>query len=193
MEFWKENTNISMHMNFLFEEQYLESEIVLLTEEPGHATIIILKWADWGALHAHPTNVEPPLLEHLLQALWHACLSCHFLRFPTALDTGIIHGDHSVLLLSLFPPIALVHIKCMKGIWPKRSVHGRMVKQEKRDALGVRLLKDCHRVVDLRKELRMIPSRVTACPQICNAPGVFYHDTLLIADDKTSVLFLDEI
>jgi hypothetical protein len=46
MEFWKENTNMSMHVNFLFEEQYLELEIILLTEEPGHATIIILEWAD---------------------------------------------------------------------------------------------------------------------------------------------------
>src|SRR6266851_8919764 len=154
MEFWKENTNMSTHVNFLFEEQYLELEIVLLTEEPGHATIIILKWADWGALHVHPTNVEPLLLERLLQALWHACLGCHFLRFPIALDTGIIHGDHSVLLLSLFPPIALVHIKCTKGIWPKQSVCGQMVKQEKRNTLRVRLLKDCNRLVDLHEELR---------------------------------------
>ena len=179
--------------NFLFEERYLELEIVLLIKEPGHATIIILEWADWGALHAHPANVKPPLLERLLQALRHACLGCHFLRFPTALDTGIIHGDHSVLLLSLFPPIALVHIKCTKGIWPERSVCGRMVEQEKRDALGVRLLEDCDRPVHLREELRMIPPRVTACPRIRNAPGVFHHNTLLIADDKTSILFLDEI
>jgi len=32
--------------NFLFEERYLELEIVLLIKEPGHATIIILEWAD---------------------------------------------------------------------------------------------------------------------------------------------------
>jgi len=66
MEFWKENTNMSVRVNFLFKKRYLESEIILLTEELGHATIIILKWADWGALYAHPTNVEPPLLKHLL-------------------------------------------------------------------------------------------------------------------------------
>jgi hypothetical protein len=171
----------------------LESEIVLLTEEPGHATIIILEWADWGALHVHPVNVEPPLLKHLLQALWHTCLGCHFLWFSMALDTGIIYGDHSVLLLSLFPPIALIHIKCTKGIWPEQSVRGRMVEQEKRDALGVRLLEDCDHVVHLHEELRMIPPRVTTCSRIRNAPGVFHHDTLLIADDKTSILFLDEI
>jgi hypothetical protein len=46
MEFQKENTNMSACTNFLFEEQYLESEIVLLIEEPGHATIIILERAD---------------------------------------------------------------------------------------------------------------------------------------------------
>ena len=68
MEFQKKNTNMSVHANFLFEERYLKSEIVLLTEEPGHATIIILEWADWGALYTHPTNVKPLLLERLLQA-----------------------------------------------------------------------------------------------------------------------------
>jgi len=45
----------------------------------------------------------------------------------------------------------------------------------------------------LHEELRMIPPQITTCPQICNAPGVFHHNTLLIADNKTSVLFLDEI
>ena len=124
MELGKENTNMTACTNVLFEEGYLVLEIVLLAEEPSHATVIILKQADWGALHAHPVNIKPPLLERLLQALWHTCLGCHFLWFPTALDTGIIHGDYSVLLLSLFPPIALVHIKCTKGIWPERSVCG---------------------------------------------------------------------
>jgi hypothetical protein len=46
MEFQKENTNMSACTNFLFKERYLESEIVLLIEKLGHATIIILKWAD---------------------------------------------------------------------------------------------------------------------------------------------------
>ena len=62
MEFWKENTKMSMRVNFLFEEQYLESKIILLTEELGHATIIILEWADWGALHAHPMDIEAAFL-----------------------------------------------------------------------------------------------------------------------------------
>jgi hypothetical protein len=137
----------------------------------------------------HPVNVEPLLLECLLQALWHTCLSCHFLWFSTALNTGIIHGDHSVLLLSLFPPIALVHIKCTKGIWPKQSVRRRMVEQEKRDALGVHLLKDCDHPVHLHEELHMIPPWVITCPRIYNASGIFHHNTLLIADDKTSILF----
>jgi hypothetical protein len=171
----------------------LKSEIVLLTEELGHATIIILEWADWGALHAHPVNIKPPLLEHLLQALWHICLGCHFLWFPTALNTGIIHGDYSVLLLSLFPPIALVYIKCMKGIWPKRSVCRQMVKQEKRNTLGVCLLKDCDCPVHLCEELCMILPWVTTCPWICNALGVFHHNTLLIVDDEMSILFLNKI
>jgi len=68
MKLGKKNTNMIMRMNVLFKEGYLVSEIILLTEEPSHATIIILKWADWGALHMHPMNVEPVLLKHLLQA-----------------------------------------------------------------------------------------------------------------------------
>jgi len=97
----------------------LVSEIILLAEEPGHATIVILKQADWGAFQIHPMNVEPLLLEHLLQALWLAYLSCHFLWFSAALNSWIVYRDHCVLLLSLFPPIAFIHFKCMKGIWPK--------------------------------------------------------------------------
>jgi hypothetical protein len=108
-----------MHMNFLLKEGYLISEIVLLAEELGHATIIVFKWADWGALCMHPTNIKPTLLECLLQALWLACFSHHSLHFPTALNSQIGHGDHCVLLLSHFPPIAFVHIKCIKCIWPK--------------------------------------------------------------------------
>jgi hypothetical protein len=94
----------------------LESEIILLSEELGHATVIIFEWADWGAFHAHPADGEPMLLKHLLQALLLACLSRHFLQFPMALNSGVIHGDHSVPLLSLSSPIALVHIKCTKNI-----------------------------------------------------------------------------
>ena len=54
--------------NVLFEEGYLVSEVILLAEELSHATIVILKWADWEALRTHPANVEPALLECLLQA-----------------------------------------------------------------------------------------------------------------------------
>ena len=79
MELGKENTNMTMHTDFLFKEQDLVSEIILLAEELGHATIIVLKRADWGAFQTHPTKVEPLLLDHLLQALWLTCLSCHFL------------------------------------------------------------------------------------------------------------------
>ena len=91
MEHKKETKNITMHMNILFKERYLVSKIILLAEEPSHATVVVLKWADWGSLHLHRTNVEPMLLEHLLQALWHACLGCHFLCFPTALNSGVVH------------------------------------------------------------------------------------------------------
>ena len=68
-----------------------------------------------------------------------------------------------------------------------------MVEQEKRDALGVHLLKDFHSLIDLRKELHMIPPLVAACPQIHNIASILHHDAFLIVDDKTSILFLDEI
>jgi hypothetical protein len=119
MELGKENTNMTVCTDFLFKERDLVSEIILLAEELGHATIIVLKRADWGAFQTHPANVESPLLDHLLQALWLTCLSRHFLWFPVALNSWIVHRDHCVLLLSLFPPIAFIHFKCTKGVWPK--------------------------------------------------------------------------
>jgi len=119
MKFGKENTNMTACMNFLLEERYLVSEIVLLAEEPSHATIAVFKWADWGALHVHPTNVEPILLKHLLQALWLTCVGHHFLGFPAALNSRIIHRNHCVLYLSHFPPIGFVHIECTKCILPE--------------------------------------------------------------------------
>jgi len=107
---------MSVHLNSLLKEQFLELEIILLAKEPGHATVIIFEQADWGAFHVHPMDGEPTLLKCLLQALLLAYLSHHFLWFPMALNSGVIHGNHSVPLLSLSFPIALVHIKCMKGI-----------------------------------------------------------------------------
>jgi hypothetical protein len=116
MKFWKKNTDMSAHLNSLFKEQFLELEIILLAEELSHATVIIFEQKDWGAFHTHPTDGKPMLLKCLLQALLLACLGHHFLQFPIALNSGVIHRDHSVPLLSLSSPIALVHIKCTKGI-----------------------------------------------------------------------------
>jgi hypothetical protein len=68
-----------------------------------------------------------------------------------------------------------------------------MVEQEERDTVGVRLLEDVYRPVDLREELRKIPPLVTARARIRNAVCVFHHDAFLIVDDKTSVVFLNKI
>ena len=110
---------MSVHLNSLFKEQSLELEIILLAEEPSHATVIILKRADWGALRVHPANVEPMLLKRLLQAFCLTCLGHHFLYFPAALNSQIIHGNYCVLSWFLFPTITFVHIKCTKCIWPE--------------------------------------------------------------------------
>jgi len=105
--------------NFLLKEQYLVLEIILLAKELSYATIAVFKWADWGALHMHPANVEPMLLKRLLQALWLACIGRHFLGFPAALNGRIVYGNHCVLHLSHFPPIGFVYIECMKCILPE--------------------------------------------------------------------------
>jgi len=68
-----------------------------------------------------------------------------------------------------------------------------MVEQEKCDAVRMRLLKDVYRLVDLREELCKILPLVTARTWIRNAVCVFYHNAFLIADDKTSIVFLNEI
>ncbi len=70
---------------------------------------------------------------------------------------------------------------------------GRVVKQEDSNTIGVRLLKDQDCPLDLYEELHMIPPWVATQPRICNALGVFPHDALLIVDDKTPILLLDEI
>jgi len=193
MELGKENTNMTTRANILFEEWYLVLKIILLAEKLSHAIVVVLKWADWGALHSHHANIKPMLLEHLLQALWHACLSCHFLCFLTALNSRVVHWNYCVLLFSLFLSIAFVHIKCMKCIWPKWSMCRWVVEQEKHNVLGVCLLKNLYCLVDLCKELHMILPLVTTCIRICNAACIFHYNALLIVDDKTSILFLNEI
>ena len=69
MKLGKENTEVSPRFEFLFEERLLESEVVLLAEELSHAAVIIFEWANRGAFHTHPANVESVFLEGLLQTL----------------------------------------------------------------------------------------------------------------------------
>jgi len=69
MELGKEDTIVPPRFNCLFKQRFLISEVVLLAEELSHTAIIVFKRANQGALHMHPTNAEPLLLEGLLQAL----------------------------------------------------------------------------------------------------------------------------
>jgi hypothetical protein len=46
MKFWKKNTDMSLRFDFLYKEGFLEPEVILFAEEPGHATIIILEGTD---------------------------------------------------------------------------------------------------------------------------------------------------
>jgi len=107
----KENTEVSPRFEFLFEERLLESEVVLLAEESSHAAVIIFEWANWGAFHVHPTNVESTFLKGLLQTLCLTSLSCHFLGLSVVFNITIVHGYYCILLLSLFSPIQLIYVK----------------------------------------------------------------------------------
>jgi len=49
MELWQENAIVTLCFNFLFQERYLQAEVILLAEKVGHATIIVLKGIHWGA------------------------------------------------------------------------------------------------------------------------------------------------
>jgi len=49
MELWEENTIVTLGCNLLFEERFLQVEVVLLAENAGHATAIILEATNWGA------------------------------------------------------------------------------------------------------------------------------------------------
>jgi len=75
MELGKEDTIVPPHFNCLFKQRFLILEVILLAEEPSHTAIIVFKRANWGALHVHPTNTKPSLLEGLLQALGLTSLS----------------------------------------------------------------------------------------------------------------------
>ena len=57
----------------------------------------------------------------------------------------------------------------------------------------MRLIKYLDRLVNLHKELGMVPPCIGAHPQINNASRVLHHITLFVADDKTSIFLFDEI
>jgi hypothetical protein len=98
----KENTEVSPCFEFLFEERFLKSEVVLLAEELSHAAVIVFKGANQGAFCVHPANIfESTFLEGLLQTLRLTGLGCHFLGLSVVLDTRIVHGYYCILLLSL--------------------------------------------------------------------------------------------
>ena len=102
MKLPKENTEVSPCFEFLFEERFLKSEVILLAEELSHAAVIVFKGANRGAFCAHPANVfKSTFLEGLLQTLCLAGLGWHFLGLSVKLNTRIVHGDYCILLLSL--------------------------------------------------------------------------------------------
>ena len=79
MEFWEENTVMTPGLNLLFQERYLVAEVILLAEEAGHATIVILKGTNWGTFGQHPCSVESAFLQDLFEAFHLTSPCCHFL------------------------------------------------------------------------------------------------------------------
>ena len=102
MKLGKENTKVSPCFEFLFEERFLESKVVLLAEESSHAAVVVFKGANWGEFCIHPANIfEYAFLEGLLQTLCLTSLGCHFLGLSVVLNTRIVHVYYCILLLSL--------------------------------------------------------------------------------------------
>ena len=138
-------------------------------------------------------NIEAILLQHLLDTL---CLTsvCHYLLgLSTKLRIWIVHGNYGIFLLSLFAPIALVHIKCAKCIWSKWHVCRWLIENKKTNTVRVCLLEIWYCIINLCKELCVIPLCITTCTWICDTPSIPYHDPILIMDNKSSILFLNKI
>ena len=110
---------MTLTLDLLFKEGFLQTKVVLFAEKTSHATIGIFDATDRGALRAHPFNVEPSLFERLFETLRLTCCSCHFLGLAAELSTGIIHRNHCVFLFPLPSSIGFIHVKCTKSIWPK--------------------------------------------------------------------------
>jgi hypothetical protein len=72
-------------------------------------------------------------------------------------------------------------------------VRGRLIEHKECDAIGMCLLENRDRFVNLREELHMVPPRVAADSWINDAAHILHHIPFFIADNETSVLFLNEI
>ena len=184
---------MTLSLDFLLKERFLQAEVVLLAEKASHATIIVFKAANWGAFCMHPSNVEPALLQYMLEAFCLTSLCRHFLWFSTQSSTRVIHWYHGIFLLSLFPPIGFVHVKCAKCIRPERGMCRGLVKEEECLTLRVCLLKNSDRLINLSKQLGVLSPRIPACPRIYDLSCVLDDVLLPITDDEMPVLFLNKI
>jgi len=57
----------------------------------------------------------------------------------------------------------------------------------------MRLIKNSNRLIDLSKQLRVVPPQITADPQINNRSGILDDIPLFIVDDQTPIFFLNKI
>ena len=68
-----------------------------------------------------------------------------------------------------------------------------MIEHKECNAIGMCLLKNRDCFVNLHEELHMVPPRVATDSWINDAARILHHIPFFIADNETSVLFLNEI
>src|SRR5216683_7598075 len=70
---------------------------------------------------------------------------------------------------------------------------GQLVKHKEPNAIGMCLFKDLDRFVNLHEELLMVPPRVAADTWINDVACILHHIPLFIADNESSIFFLNKI
>jgi hypothetical protein len=76
------------------------------------------------------------------------------------------------------PVIELTWARCC------RITQGRLqIEYEEHNTIGVCLIEDRHCLIDLCKQLNIIPPWISACAGISDALGILNDDPVLIADD----------
>jgi len=105
----------------------------------------------------------------------------------------VVYWNYCIFLLSLLSPIRFVHVECMKSIQPKQAMCQGLVENEDPFTPQMHLVKNCDHLVNLDKQLCVIPPWITTCPWIYDRSCILDNNPLLIVDDKSPIFFLNKI